>query len=69
MSQVRPAKAQEESWLRRVWSQEQVRAGALERQTGDLRHVLGRPATTLDEAVTAVLAPPAPQAGGPAVPR
>ncbi|MEU9313656.1 hypothetical protein [Streptomyces sp. NPDC048256] len=51
------------------WLEEQVRAGALERQTGDLRHVLGRPATTLDEAVTAVLAPPAPQAGGPAVPR
>ncbi|GAB7110552.1 SDR family oxidoreductase [Streptomyces phaeofaciens JCM 4814] len=39
------------------WLEEQVRGGALERQTGDLRRVLGHPATTLDEAVAAVLAP------------
>lgn len=47
------------------WLEEQVRAGALEQRTGDLRHVLGHPATTLDEAVAAVLAPhrsPAPPA-------
>ncbi|MEU4657615.1 NAD(P)H-binding protein [Streptomyces sp. NPDC023723] len=42
------------------WLEEQVRAGALELQTDDLRHVLGRPATTLDQAVTALLARPAP---------
>ncbi|MFJ4483297.1 NAD(P)H-binding protein [Streptomyces longwoodensis] len=39
------------------WLEEQVRSGALEQQTGDLSQVLGRPATTLDEAVAAVLAP------------
>ncbi|MFK4122046.1 NAD(P)H-binding protein [Streptomyces longwoodensis] len=41
----------------RGWLEEQVRSGALEQQTGDLPQVLGRPATTLDEAVAAVLAP------------
>ncbi|MFG2437667.1 NAD(P)H-binding protein [Streptomyces sp. NPDC048508] len=38
------------------WLEERIRSGALERQTDDLPQVLGRPATTLDEAVTAVLA-------------
>ncbi|MFG2577160.1 NAD(P)H-binding protein [Streptomyces sp. NPDC048481] len=40
------------------WLEDQVRAGALERQTDDLRNVLGRPPATLDEAVAAVLARP-----------
>ncbi|MFF1463733.1 NAD(P)H-binding protein [Streptomyces sp. NPDC058330] len=37
------------------WLEQQVRHGALERQTGDLHHVLGRPPTTLEQAVTTVL--------------
>ncbi|MGW5774413.1 NAD(P)H-binding protein [Streptomyces longwoodensis] len=40
------------------WLEDQVRSGALEQQTDDLPRVLGRPATALDEAVAAVLAPP-----------
>jgi NAD(P)H dehydrogenase (quinone) len=47
----------------RGWLEDQVRAGALEQQTDDLRNILGRPATTLDRAVTAILAPPVPDAG------
>ncbi|MET8338322.1 NAD(P)H-binding protein [Streptosporangium canum] len=42
------------------WLNGQVRAGALETQTGDLREVLGRPATTLRQAVTAALRPAGP---------
>ncbi|WP_208298258.1 NAD(P)H-binding protein [Streptomyces sp. BK208] len=42
------------------WLEEQVRGGALERQTDDLPRVLGRLPTTLDEAVTKILARPAP---------
>ncbi|MEU4876029.1 NAD(P)H-binding protein [Streptomyces sp. NPDC021608] len=44
----------------RGWLEEQVRAGALERQTDDLRHVLGRPPTSLDAAVAALLGHPRP---------
>ncbi|MEW2492419.1 NAD(P)H-binding protein [Streptomyces nodosus] len=40
------------------WLEEQVRAGALERQTDDLQRVLGRPATTLEEAVAALFGAP-----------
>ncbi|MFJ4927196.1 NAD(P)H-binding protein [Streptomyces sp. NPDC088736] len=40
------------------WLEDQVRAGALERRTGDLRHVLGHPPTTLDRAVAAILSSP-----------
>ncbi|SFJ84487.1 NAD(P)H dehydrogenase (quinone) [Streptosporangium canum] len=39
------------------WLNGQVRAGALETQTGDLREVLGRPAATLRQTVTAALRP------------
>ncbi|MFJ4152763.1 NAD(P)H-binding protein [Streptomyces galbus] len=39
------------------WLEEQICSGALEQQTDDLPQVLGRPATTLDEAVAAVLTP------------
>ncbi|MDP9868050.1 MULTISPECIES: NAD(P)H-binding protein [Streptosporangium] len=39
------------------WLNGQVRAGALETQTEDLQRVLGHPATSLRQAVTAVLAP------------
>ncbi|PPS90868.1 Quinone oxidoreductase 2 [Streptomyces sp. MH60] len=42
------------------WLEEQVRRGALERQTNDLPRILGRLPTTLDEAVTKILARPAP---------
>ncbi|WP_199806947.1 MULTISPECIES: NAD(P)H-binding protein [unclassified Streptomyces] len=49
------------------WLEEQVRAGALEQQTDDLQHVLGHPATTLDQAVTAILTQPAPSAAGSAL--
>ncbi|MFI6798740.1 NAD(P)H-binding protein [Streptosporangium canum] len=42
------------------WLNGQVRAGALETQTGDLREVLGRPAMTLRQAVTAALRPAGP---------
>ncbi|WP_208870673.1 NAD(P)H-binding protein [Streptomyces aquilus] len=48
------------------WLEEQVRAGALERQTDDLQHVLGHPVATLDQAVTAILTQPAPPAASPA---
>ncbi|WP_326823150.1 NAD(P)H-binding protein [Streptosporangium sp. NBC_01756] len=37
------------------WLNGQIRAGELEAQTGDLHQVLGRPATTLHQAVTAAL--------------
>ncbi|MFJ4893827.1 NAD(P)H-binding protein [Streptomyces sp. NPDC088788] len=37
------------------WLEDQVRAGALERQTNELSQVLGHPATTLDQAVTEIL--------------
>nr|WP_043731360.1 NAD(P)H-binding protein [Streptomyces zinciresistens] len=47
------------------WLYGQVRSGALERHTDDLRDVLGRPPTSLEAAVKAVLAP-APGAAGPA---
>ncbi|MFD7811972.1 NAD(P)H-binding protein [Streptomyces sp. NPDC059785] len=40
------------------WLEDQVRAGALERQTGDLAHVLGRPPAGLDQAVASVLRGP-----------
>ncbi|MFD5858293.1 Rossmann-fold NAD(P)-binding domain-containing protein [Streptomyces chartreusis] len=33
------------------WLEHQVRSGALERQTDDLGHVLGRPPTSLHQAV------------------
>ncbi|WP_052849048.1 NAD(P)H-binding protein [Streptomyces avicenniae] len=39
----------------RGWLDGLVRSGALERRTGDLRAVLGRPATGLEEAVTRAL--------------
>lgn len=39
--------------------------GALERQTADLEQVLGRPATTVDEAVGAVLTADGRQRDGP----
>ncbi|MER5325950.1 NAD(P)H-binding protein [Streptosporangium roseum] len=42
------------------WLNGQVRAGALEAQTGDLQEVLGHPATTLRQAVTTALRPAAP---------
>ncbi|OUC90658.1 NAD(P)H-binding protein [Streptosporangium minutum] len=42
------------------WLNGQVRAGALETQTGDLQEVLGRPATTLRQAVTTALRPAGP---------
>lgn len=45
------------------WLEDQVRSGGLERQTDDLHHVLGRPPTTSDQAVTGLLARPAPPAG------
>ncbi|MFF7152387.1 NAD(P)H-binding protein [Streptomyces jietaisiensis] len=48
------------------WLEDQVRAGALERQTDDLQRVLGHPAATLDQAVTAILAQSAPPAAVPA---
>ncbi|TDC74325.1 NAD(P)H-binding protein [Streptomyces hainanensis] len=38
------------------WLEEQARSGALERVTDDLERVLGRPPTTLDEAVAGILA-------------
>ncbi|WP_461035560.1 NAD(P)H-binding protein [Streptomyces mayteni] len=41
------------------WLEEQARSGALERVTDDLERVLGRPATTLHEAVAGILADPA----------
>ncbi|MFF2798839.1 hypothetical protein ACFVUT_02960 [Streptomyces sp. NPDC058051] len=44
----------------RAWLEGQVRSGALERRTDDLHHVLGHPATTLEQAVTALLARPVP---------
>ncbi|MFE6488159.1 NAD(P)H-binding protein [Streptomyces sp. NPDC057757] len=44
------------------WLEEQVRSGALERQTDDLPNVLGHPPTTLDQAVTAILTETAPAA-------
>lgn len=37
--------------------EEQMRAGALDRQTDDLRKVLGRPPRSLSAAVAEVLAP------------
>ncbi|WP_432177000.1 hypothetical protein [Streptomyces sp. Tue6028] len=37
---------------------DQVRRGALERQTEDLQRVLGRPATSLEEAVRALFGDP-----------
>ncbi|MGC5562156.1 NAD(P)H-binding protein [Streptomyces sp. FR-108] len=40
------------------WLENQVRSGALERYTDDLRRVLGRPATSLDDAVEALFATP-----------
>ncbi|GAA5017389.1 Rossmann-fold NAD(P)-binding domain-containing protein [Streptomyces siamensis] len=36
------------------WIEDQVRSGALERQTDDLQRVLGRPATSLEEALRAL---------------
>ncbi|MFD8424052.1 hypothetical protein [Streptomyces sp. NPDC059466] len=44
--------------------EDQARAGALERQTDDIRHVIGHPPTTLDRAVTVTAAPARP--AGPA---
>jgi NAD(P)H dehydrogenase (quinone) len=38
------------------WLEGQVRAGALERQSDDLRKVLGRRAITLEQAITTILA-------------
>ncbi|MFF4053675.1 NAD(P)H-binding protein [Streptomyces chartreusis] len=51
-----------------AWLEDQVRAGALERQTDDLQRVLGRPPATLEESVTGILARSAPRSGtdGPA---
>ncbi|SEF67081.1 NAD(P)H dehydrogenase (quinone) [Thermomonospora echinospora] len=37
------------------WLYAQARAGTLERQTDDLAHLLGHPATTVEQAVTAAL--------------
>lgn len=48
------------------WLEDQVRAGALERQTDDLQNVLGRPTTTLDQAVKAIITRPALPGAGPA---
>lgn len=48
------------------WLEDQVRAGALERQTDDLEQVLGHRPATLDQAVTEILTPSAPSAAKPA---
>ncbi|MEU1199797.1 hypothetical protein ABZ446_26715 [Streptomyces sp. NPDC005813] len=40
------------------WVEDQVRSGALERQTDDLQRVLGRSATSLEEAVRALFGGP-----------
>lgn len=40
------------------WLEDQIRSGALERQTDDLAHVLRRPPTALDQALGALLTDP-----------